>query len=378
MLAQAGARRDAATGAISMPVHPSASFQHPALGRSTGYDYSRTANPTRQALEEVMAAFEGGARASAFSSGLAAVDAVLRQFSPGDALVVTEDVYGGTSRLFEVFGRLQGLNFIAVDSSNPRAVEEGVAKARERHGKVRGFIVEFPTNPLLKVADIPALAALARREGALLVVDNTFLTPAFCRPLELGADLALYSATKYLGGHNDLVAGLVVARDADLGAQVAFVQNAVGAILGPFESWLLLRSLKTLHLRLRRQEENAQRVAAFLTTQPRVSRVFYPGLASSPGHALLRAQSSGFGSVLSFEVESRALLEHILAAVRIFMFAESLGGTESLVTFPLEQTHVDVPPPVLARLGINDRLLRLSVGIEDAEDLLEDLRAVLA
>ncbi|MDR2489381.1 MAG: PLP-dependent aspartate aminotransferase family protein [Desulfovibrio sp.] len=372
MLAQAGSRQDPRTGAIAMPIHPSAAFQHPALGQSTGFDYSRTSNPTRLVLERTIAALDGGSRGLAFASGLAAVDAALRLFSPGDALLITEDLYGGTFRLCENFGRSRGLDFHYVDTADLKAV----SAALDRPG-IKGLFVEMPTNPLLKVADLAALASLARKRRILYLVDNTFLTPALCRPLEFGADVTVYSATKYLGGHNDLIAGLLVAKNPELGERLAFIQNAAGAILGPFESWLLLRSLKTLHLRLKRHEENARAIAAFLAGHPKISRLHYPGLPSDPGHATLGKQARGYGGMLSFEVASRAVVEHILASVRVFLFAESLGATESLVTFPLVQTHADMPADVQQRIGLTERLVRLSVGLEDPEDLIGDLAGVL-
>lgn len=372
LLAQAGSRKDPLTGAIAMPIHPSAAFQHPALGQSTGFDYSRTGNPTRMALEETVAALDGGARASAFASGLAAIDAVMRLFGPGDSVVVTEDLYGGSFRLFERFGKQIGLNFQYVDTSDVSAV----AKAIDTSG-VRGLFVEMPTNPLLKIADLTALGNLAKSSGKLFVVDNTFLTGAACCPLALGADIVLYSATKYLGGHNDLIAGLVVSGSTDIGERVAFIQNAAGAVLGPFESWLLLRSLKTLPLRLKKHQENAAAVADFLQGHPKVRRVCYPGLRSDPGHAILAAQSSSFGGMISFEVESRDIVERVLASVKVFMFAESLGAPESLITYPSVQTHADIDKATRERLGITDQLLRLSIGLEDAGDLIEDLAVVL-
>jgi cystathionine gamma-synthase/cystathionine beta-lyase len=242
---------------------------------------------------------------------------------------------------------------------------------------VKALFAELPTNPLLKVADLSALADLARDRGILFLVDNTFLTPALCRPLDYGADITLYSATKYLGGHHDCLAGLAVTRDADLGERLAFIQNATGAVLGPFESWLLLRSLQTLPLRLARHGENALRVASFLDKHPRIRNLRYPGLPSDPGHRLLAGQASGFGGMISCEVASRAEVERILASVRVFLFAESLGGAASLITYPLVQTHADIDPPTLERLGITDCLLRLSIGLEDPEDLIADLGAVL-
>jgi cystathionine gamma-synthase/cystathionine beta-lyase len=372
ILAQAGARRDPRTGAISMPIHPSAAFRHSALGQSTGFDYSRTSNPTRQVLEETVAELEGGARACAFASGLAALDAAMSFFSGGDRIVATEDLYGGTFRLLERFGRARGLDFIYLDTSDGAAV----LGALDQPG-VRGLFVESPSNPLLKVADLKTLGAAARARGLLFVVDNTFLTPVLCRPMEYGADIVVYSATKYLGGHNDLIAGLAVAASPELGERLAFVQNAVGAILGPFESWLLLRSLKTLDLRLARHGENALAVARFLQGHKAVSNLRYPGLESDPGHRILSEQTDGFGAMISFEVESRAKAERVLSGVKVFMFAESLGAAESLVTFPVFQTHADMDEGLRTRLGITDRLLRLSIGLEDKDDLIADLEAAL-
>jgi cystathionine gamma-synthase/cystathionine beta-lyase len=371
-LAQAGSTWDDKTGAISMPIYQVATFRHPALGQSTGFDYSRTANPTRSVLEETVARLDGGVRAFAFGSGLAAVDTVLRLFAPGDRIVVTEDLYGGTFRLFEKGYRALGVEAVYVDTSDTAAVERTLVS-----NQAKALFVETPTNPLLKVADLAALGELARRHNALLIVDNTFLTPALSRPFEFGADLTVYSGTKYLSGHNDVVAGLVVARTEKLAERLAFFQNAAGAILGPMDSWLLLRGLKTLVLRLKKQEENARVVAEFLARHPRVARVYYPGLPTHPDHETLRRQSSGWGAMIAFEVDAPARVPEILAGVRVFLFAESLGGTESLVTFPALQTHADLDPATRERLGINDRLLRLSIGTENADDLVDDLNAVL-
>lgn len=374
LLAQAGSRRDPATGAISVPVYHSATFQHPALGQSTGYDYSRSGNPTRAALEETLAQLEGGARACAFASGLAAIDAVLRLFAPGDTLIVSEDLYGGTFRLLEKIYAPLGLRAVYADTSDTAAVEALLAMHRD---SVKAVFAELPTNPLLKVADLPALAQAAHERDALLIVDNTFLTPYLCRPFEHGADITVYSATKYLGGHNDVVSGVAIAKDAAIGERLAFLQNATGAILGPQDSWLLLRGLKTLGLRLERQQQNAQRIADYLTQHARVRKVFYPGLPGDPGHQRLCRQSSGFGAMVAFEVEDPQRIPAILSGVKTILFAESLGGVESLITFPSVQTHADISPEAREKLGINDRLLRLSVGIENIDDLLTDLADVL-
>lgn len=372
LLAQAGNRRDPATGSISIPIYQTASFEHPGLGQSTGFDYSRSSNPTRLALEQTLALADGGIRAFAFSSGLAAIDAVLHLFRPGDRIVVTEDLYGGTYRLFEQVYRQFGLDANYVDTSDLAAVKAALSKPG-----VKAIFVETPTNPLLKIADIRAIAALTQPSGIKLIVDNTFLTPVFLRPLDLGADITVYSATKYLAGHNDVVAGAVVAKTAELADRIAFHQNAIGAILGPQDSWLTLRGIKTLPLRLRQQQDNAQAIAEFLTGHPRVRSVFFPGLTTHRGHDILLRDAAGFGSMIAFETDDPARVPHILAGVKVFLFAESLGGVESLITYPAVQTHADIEPATRERLGINNRLLRLSVGIENVGDLIADLRGVL-
>ena len=371
-LAQAGSRADPATGAISAPIYQTASFAHPALGQSTGFDYSRTSNPTRLILEQTLAAIEGGPRAFAFASGLAAIDCLLCLFAPGDRLVVTEDLYGGTFRLLEKVFRPFGLEATYVDTSDLKAVQAALADPR-----AKGVFIESPTNPLLKIADLRALAEFARARGILTIVDNTFLTPVLQRPLEQGADLVVYSATKYLAGHNDVVAGAIVAATPALADKIGFFQNAVGGVLGPQDSWLALRGLKTLALRLARQQENALAVAEWLSRHPRVTRVYYPGLPGHPGRDILIREKSGWGGMISFEIADAARVPSILSGVKVFLFAESLGGVESLITYPAVQTHADLSAETRRRLGIHDRLLRLSIGIEDAQDLIRDLENVL-
>ena len=371
-LAQAGSRRDPATGSISMPIYQTASFSHPSLGQSTGFDYSRTSNPTRLALEETLAALDGGHRAFAFASGLAAIDALVRLFAPGDRLVATEDLYGGTYRLLETLVRPLGIETTYVDTSDLDAVRA----ALDAPG-VKGILVESPANPVLRIADLRGIAERARARGIRTIVDNTFLTPCLQRPLEQGADLVVYSATKYLAGHNDVVAGAVVARAPEDAERIAYVQNAVGAVLGPMDSWLTLRGLKTLELRTARQQENAGQIAEWLAKHPRVGRVHYPGLPGHPGRERLAREGSGYGAMIAFEVAEAARIPYILSGVKVFLFAESLGGVESLITYPLVQTHADLDPAIRARAGITDRLLRLSVGIEDAGDLIRDLERVL-
>ena len=370
-LVQCGSRWDSRTGAVSMPVYQTATFRHPGLGQSTGYDYSRTGNPTRTVLEETIACIDGGCRGLAFASGMAALDCLARLFAPGDRVVVTEDLYGGTYRLFERLYRPLGIEAVYVDTTDVPAVAAALAQG------ARALLVETPTNPLLRIADLPALGRLAREHGALCIVDNTFMTPLLQRPLSLGADISVYSATKYLGGHDDVVAGLLVAREPEVAGRLAFYQNAAGAVLGPQDCWLILRGLKTLGVRLARQQAGALAVATFLAGHPAVRHVHYPGLPDHPGHDRQRRQASGFGAMVSFELADPSAAADILARVKLFLFAESLGGVESLITLPAIQTHADIEPEIRARLGVTDGLLRLSIGLEDPADLVADLAAVL-
>jgi len=364
---QIGLRWDTRTGAVTVPIYQTATFKHPGLGQSTGYDYARTGNPTRQALEEGIARLDNGARGFAYSSGMAAIANLLLLFRKGDHLIVTEDLYGGTYRLFEKIFRQYDLDFTYVDTSDISRVKQAVRP------ETRGLFVESLTNPLLKVADVRGLADLCKEKGILCIVDNTFLTPYLLRPLELGADITIYSATKYLAGHNDTVSGLVVVKDPELAEQVFFLQNSVGAVLGPQDSWLVIRGMKTLGVRLDRQQENALKIARWLQTHPKVGKVYYPGLAEHPGHGLLQEQAHGFGAMVAFEVVDHSLVEQLLLKTELISFAESLGGVETLITFPEVQTHADILPEIRARLGINNVLLRLSVGIEDGDDLIGDL-----
>ncbi|KAA0893306.1 trans-sulfuration enzyme family protein [Oryzomonas rubra] len=368
---QIGLEWDTRTGAVSVPIYQTATFRHPGLGQSTGYDYSRSGNPTRQSLEDGMARLDNGARAFAYSSGMAAIANLLLLFRSGDHLVVTEDLYGGTCRLFDKVFNQFGLTFSYVDTSDVEAVRAALTP------RTRAVFAESLTNPLLKFADIPALSTLCRDRDLLLIVDNTFLTPYLLRPLDLGADIAVYSASKYLAGHNDTIAGLVVVKDAELAERVYYHQNAAGTVLGPQDSWLVMRGIKTLGVRLDRQQENAAKIAGWLKNHPAIAKVYYPGLEDHPGHALVKRDSRGFGAMIAFEVATHALVEQVLLKTRLISFAESLGGVESLITFPEVQTHADIPLELRARLGINNTLLRLSVGIEDGSDLIEDLNQAL-
>lgn len=369
--AQIGVGWDTATGSVAVPIYQTATFCHPGLGRSTGYDYSRSKNPTRQVLEDAIARLEGAARGFAYSSGMAAIASLLLLFKTGDHIIVTEDLYGGTYRLFEQCFASFGLAFTYVDTTDLETVEKTVRP------ETRALFVESLTNPLLKVTDIASLAAISRRRQLLTIVDNTFLTPCLLRPLDLGADVTMYSATKYLAGHNDTISGLLAVKDPALAEKVAFHQNAAGAVLGPQDSWLTIRGMKTLSIRLERQQENAARIAGWLTRHPKVRKVYYPGLPDHPGHQLASRQGRGFGAMVSFEVKDPSLVEPLLGRTRLISFAESLGGVETLITFPAVQTHADIDPLTRERLGITSTLLRLSVGIEDAEDLIADLELAM-
>lgn len=369
-LAQIGNRLDP-KGAISIPIYHSSTFRHPGLGESTGFDYSRTANPTRQVLEEAIARLEDGTRGYAFSSGMGAITTILSLFSQGDHLIVTEDLYGGTYRILnEVFNRF-GLYVSFVDTSNLEEIEKQILP------NTKAIFSETPTNPLMKIADLRGIASLAHSHGLLNIVDNTFLTPFLQKPLNLGADIVIHSGTKYLGGHNDIIAGLVVVKGEELATRFARLQNSLGATLGPQDSWLMIRGLKTLALRMKAQEVNAQQIAQWLIHHPSVTEVYYPGLETHPGYCIQLAQASGFGAMLSFRVIDAALIPQILKSLQIISYAESLGGVESLITYPSTQTHSDIPPEIRERLGVDDRLLRLSVGIEGIEDLVYDLEQAL-
>lgn len=371
LLVQAGCGQDPRTGAISTPIYQTATFAHPSLGKSTGYDYSRTINPTRLALEHAMAKLDGGTAGFAFSSGMAGLSAVLSLFSHGDHLVVAEGCYGGSYRLLDqVFARF-GITASYV------AVDDIAAYRRALRPQTRLVLIESLSNPCLQVPDLAALIALAHEAGALLLVDNTFLTPYWLRPLEWGADIVLHSATKFLAGHNDTLCGIVTVRGAELAARLGFLQNAMGAVLGPQDAWLVLRGLKTLALRLEQQQKNALLIAEWLLKQPKVRRVCYNGLPDDPYHQLLAQVSSGFGAVLSFEVDEMGTLERVIERLKLIAYAESLGGVESLITVPALQTHANLSHEERVRLGVTDTLLRLSVGIEHVDDLIADLNSAL-
>jgi cystathionine gamma-lyase len=364
---------DPATGAVVQPIHLATTFAQESPGRHSGFEYSRSGNPTRGQLEECLASLEGARHGLAFSSGLAATTTLMLLLDPGDHVVFTEDVYGGTFRLFDKVFRRYGLAFTAVDPTDPDAV---VAAMTER---TRLVWLESPTNPLLRIVDLDAVSELAHGAGALVAVDSTFASPVLQRPLERGADLVVHSSTKFLGGHSDVLGGAVLTSDETLAERMRFHQNAVCAVPSPFDCWLLLRGLKTLQVRVLRQCENALAIARWLEGQDAVIRVHYPGLESHPGHALARRQMDGhFGGVVSFEVSSEDAARSCLERLRVFTLAESLGAVESLAESPAMMTHTSIPPDMRRRVGVSDGLIRLSAGIEDVDDLIADLEQALA
>ena len=369
----AGQRPDPTTGAVMTPVYLTSTYVQDGPGVHKGFEYSRTRNPTRDALEGCLAALEGGRHGLAFASGLAATDAILHALSAGDHVVYCDDVYGGTFRLFDKVFRRHGVEFTAVDMTDPASVERALRPS------TRLIWIETPTNPMLKIVDLAAVAAVARARGVRTVVDNTFATPFFQRPLALGIDIVAHSTTKYLNGHSDVVGGAVATSDEEIHAGLRFVQNAVGGVPSPMDAFLVLRGLKTLHVRMQRHEENAFRLARFLAAHPQVERVTYPGLPEHPQHALARRQMSGFGGMLTFVVRGGLpAATAFLRAVRVFACAESLGGVESLVEHPAIMTHASVPHETRRRLGIDDGLVRVSAGIESGDDLVADLDRGLA
>lgn len=370
-LAQIGSVSDSTTGAVSVPIHHATAFRHPRLGQSTGFDYSRTKSPTRSVLEDAIARLESGDAGFACSSGMAALQVVFSLFSQGDHLLVSVDLYGGTYRLLEKILSRFGISATYVDTNDLGALE-----ANLRPG-TKAVLIETPTNPLMKITDLEKVCRWARSRELLSIVDNTLLTPYFQRPIELGADLVVHSASKYLGGHNDVLAGLIVTRHKALSERIAFLHNSIGAVLGPQDSWLLVRGMKTLALRMERHQQNALRIASWLATHPLVDEVFYPGLETHPGFALQRRQASGNTGIFSFKLKDARLVEPLLRHIRLIAFAESLGGVESLMTYPAVQTHADIPEEIRRRVGVDDRLLRYSVGIEHVDDLLSDLSRAL-
>lgn len=367
----AGQEPDPSTGAITVPIYQTSTYVQEGLGRHKGFEYGRTQNPTRMALEANVAAIEKGVAGFAFASGMAAIDALLTRLESGDHLVVSDNTYGGTFRLFERVRRKFGLDFTYVDTSDLAAIDAAITP------KTKYLFIETPTNPMLRITDLAAASELAHRRQIRVIVDNTFASPYVQRPLELGSDIVVHSTTKFLNGHSDSVGGVVVLRHQDDVEWMKFVQNAAGAILGPMDSWLVLRGTKTLTVRMERTNANAQTLAEYLAGHPRVQRVHYPGLPSHPHHALAKRQMRGFGGLISFDVGSIDRARDVLGRFRLLSLAESLGGVETLVSHPGVMTHASVPPERRAAIGITDGLIRISVGIEDVEDLKDDLAQAL-
>ena len=358
-------------GAISYPIYQTATYAHPGVGQSTGFDYSRLQNPTKEHLEKIVASLEHGCDALALSTGMAAITLLMELFKPGDHLIVDSDLYGGSIRLFRNVSRKNGITFSAVDSYQDD-VESFVKE------ETKAIYIETPTNPMMNVTDIGKLSEIAKRHNLLLIVDNTFLSPYFQNPLALGADIVVHSGTKFLGGHNDTLAGFLVTNSEEISEQLRFLIKTTGAGLAPFDSWLILRGIKTLGIRMERAQKNALEIANWLKTQSAVTKVIYPGLPEHPGYEIMKKQARGFGSMLTFYVDSKEHAFEILEKVRMIKFAESLGGVETLLTYPTTQTHADVPQEIREKNGITDCTLRLSVGIEDSQDLIAELTQVFA
>ncbi|CRF49985.1 Cystathionine gamma-lyase [Helicobacter heilmannii] len=366
-----GISEDATTGAVSVPIYQVSTYRQNKVGQHKGYEYSRSGNPTRHALEELIATLEGGVKGFAFASGLAGIHATLALFQNGDHILLGDDVYGGTFRLFDQVMSKTGLSCTLIDSSEPAQIKAAIKP------NTKALYLETPSNPLLKITDLQKCAALAKKHKLITIVDNTFATPYLQNPLNLGADIVVHSATKYLGGHSDVVAGLVTTNDPKLAQEIGFLQNAIGGVLGPQDSWLIQRGIKTLAVRMQAHEKNAISVAKFLQAHPKVQEVHYPGLASHPHHALAKTQMRGFGGMLSFTLKDESKAVAFIEGLKVFALAESLGGVESLVSVPALMTHACIPKEQRLKAGVANGLVRLSVGIEDIEDLIEDLEQAL-
>lgn len=362
-------------GAVSFPIYQTATYAHPGAGKSTGFDYSRLQNPTREQLEKTVAALENGIDAFALSSGMAAISLLMELFSPGDNLIVDSDLYGGSIRLFDNVSSKNGIKFTRTEFckvSDESGIENLITK------ETKALYVETPTNPMMNVCDISLLSRIARKHGLLLIVDNTFLSPYFQNPLKNGADIVVHSGTKYLGGHNDTLAGFIVTSKRDIQEKLRFLIKTTGAGLAPFDCWLILRGIKTLAVRMERAQENAFKIADWLLKSPLVERVIYPGFPSHPGHGTMKKQARGFGAMITFQVKSQKLALSILENVSLIQYAESLGGVETLITYPATQTHADVPEELRIKNGITNATLRLSVGIENCDDIIKEFERVFS
>ena len=363
---------DKHTGAVNTPIYQTSTYEQSGLGQNTGWEYSRTGNPTRAALEALIAELEHGKKGFAFGSGMAAITAVLSLFKTGDKVLISSNVYGGTFRVLDKVFKNFGIAYAIVDTTDLTAVEDALLGA-----DVKAILVESPANPLLTVTDLAAVAALAKKHGRLTIVDNTFMTPYIQRPIELGADIVVHSATKYLGGHSDLVAGLVVVNDDAIAERIAFLQNATGGVLGPFDSFLLIRGIKTLGVRMDRHVENAQAIAKYLSAHKAVKKVYYPGLPDAQGHDIQKKQAKNGGGMISVELKENYNIRIFFSSLSLIALAESLGGVESLADHPASMTHASIPKDVRDKVGITDGLIRLSIGIENIDDLIADLEQAI-
>ncbi|WP_104637565.1 cystathionine gamma-synthase [Helicobacter felis] len=371
-LIHGGISEDRATGAVSVPIYQTSTYRQEGIGGHKGYEYSRSGNPTRFALEELIADLEGGLKGFAFASGLAGIHAVFSLLKQGDHVLLGDDIYGGTFRLFDKVLARCGLTCTIIDTTTPTQIEKAI------QSNTKALYLETPSNPLLKITDLKLCSDIAKAHRLLTIVDNTFATPYAQNPLALGADIVVHSGTKYLGGHSDVVAGLVSTNNQDLAEQIAFFQNAIGGVLGPWDSWLLQRGMKTLALRMQAHQKNALCVAEFLNTHPKVQKVYYPGLPTHPHHELAKVQMRNFSGMLSFTLKKDSQAIRFVESLKLFILGESLGGVESLVGVPALMTHASIPKEQREAAGIKDGLVRLSVGIEDSQDLLEDLEQALA
>ena len=354
------------TGSLSFPIYQTATFAHKAVGQSTGFDYSRAKNPTRERVEEIVCSLERGSRAFAFTSGMSAIACLMELFSPGDRILAEADLYGGSIRLFREISSKNGIEIATLNLHEEDVIPHIT-------GNTKAVYVETPTNPMMNITDIKALADKLHGRGILLIVDNTFMSPYLQNPLQLGADIVVHSGTKYLGGHNDALGGFLVVKDEKIAERLEYLSMTTGAVLSPFDSWLILRGIQTLSVRMDRACSNAAKIAGSLQRCSKVKKVIYPGLEDHPGYEIMKKQARGFGAMISFECESAELAKDILANLKLIKFAESLGGTQTLMTYPVTQTHADVPEEPRLKNGLNDRILRLSVGIENADDLIRDI-----
>lgn len=371
-LIHGGIYGDKYTGAVNVPIYQTSTYEQRGLGENTGWEYSRTGNPTRAALEVLISELEGGKAGFAFGSGMAAITAVLSLFKSGDRILISSNVYGGTFRVLDKIFKNFEIGYSIEDTTDIDALEKKISS------DVKAILVESPANPLLTITDLAAVAALAKKHGILSIVDNTFMTPYLQRPIELGTDIVIHSATKYLGGHSDLVAGLVVVNSAELAERLAFIQNATGGVLGPFDSFLLIRGIKTLGVRLDRHVDNAEKLAKYLSAHKAVKKVYYPGLPDAQGYEINKRQAKNGGAMISFELKENYNIKKFFSSLNLIALAESLGGVESLVCHPASMTHASIPYDIRQKVGITDGLIRLSTGIENAEDLVADLERAIA